>query len=313
MASKTAVAIRGLTKHFGAVKAVDGLELDVAKGEVLGLVGPNGAGKTTTIRILAGLTRPTAGEVHVHGKRVRPEDRTSRRLVGVCPQENVLYPEMTARENLEYLAALYGVDRRTRRKRAEAVLAGLELGEKADVRASRLSGGMRRRLTLAGALMHDPPVLVLDEPEAGLDPQTRLLVRRVIRKLKGTRTIVLTSHNMDEVDRLADRVAFVDHGRLVALGTPAALKAQLGDGDTLEITVTNGHAPQAAAALQEAGLGTVRARDHTITVRGLGLPRRFPEILAHVQAAGAALEDVRFRGNTLEDAFIALTGRGLRE
>ncbi|HET6406099.1 MAG TPA: ABC transporter ATP-binding protein [Candidatus Thermoplasmatota archaeon] len=304
---------RGLTRRFGELVAVDALSIRVHPGEIYGFLGPNGAGKTTSIRMMAGLLRPTAGSVHVLGQEVAPSAPDARRLVGLCPQENVVYPELTARENLEYAAALYDVPRAKRRERALTVLRELGLEEKAEARASALSGGMKRRLTMGLAIVHEPPVVVLDEPEAGLDPQTRVQVRSFIQTLRERHTVVLTSHNMDEVERLADRVAIVDQGRLVAEGTPHELKAKLGSGDLLEVTLADERAESVVAALRPHVAGDVAASGRVVSVRGLDLARQFPTLLATVQDAGAAVVDVRYRGNTLEDVFIALTGRGLRE
>ena len=312
MCATVVLETEGLTRRFGETLAVDGLDLQVREGEVYGFLGPNGAGKTTSIRMMAGLLRPTSGRVRVQGREVRVDDAEARRLLGLCPQENVLYPELTARENLEYAAALFGVPRRERRARADALLARLGLSEKAKARASGLSGGMKRRLTLGLALVHDPPVVVLDEPEAGLDPQTRVAVREVVRELGRTKTVVLTSHNMDEVERLADRVGIVDHGRLVAEGTPQELKARLGAVEVLEVTLARGDATRVAGALKESA-PDLAWEGQTLTLRGRDLARRLPELLARVAGEDAAVADVRYRGTTLEDVFIELTGRGLRE
>lgn len=304
---------RGLTRKFGDLVAVDELTIRVQPGEIYGFLGPNGAGKTTGIRMMAGLLRPTSGTVHVMGREVTPNSADARRLVGLCPQENVLYPELTVQENLEYAAALYDMPRAKRKERATAVLAELGLEEKAKARASALSGGMKRRLTMGLAIVHEPPVVVLDEPEAGLDPQTRVQVRDFIQSLRARHTVVLTSHNMDEVERLADRVAIVDKGRLIQEGTPAELKAKLGSGDHLEITLLQDEAERVASQLRHASPGDITVNGKAIGIRGLDLARQFPAILAKVQASGAEVADVRYRGNTLEDVFIALTGRGLRE
>jgi len=304
---------RDLSRSFGDLAAVDHLTIGVRQGEIYGFLGPNGAGKTTTIRMIAGLLRPTSGTVHVQGSEVTPQDPEARRLLGLCPQENVIYPELTARENLEYAAALFDVPRALRRARATEVLRSLDLTQKDKTRAAALSGGMKRRLTIGMAIVHDPPVVVLDEPEAGLDPQTRLGVREFIRSLRREKTVILTSHNMDEVERVADRVGIIDKGRLVVEGTPNELKAKLGSGDTIEITLASGTPEGVAEALRASTAGEVLVSDRTLTVRGLDLARQFPTILDKVSRAGAQIEDVRYRGNTLEDVFIHLTGRGLRE
>ncbi|MGB0651811.1 MAG: ABC transporter ATP-binding protein [Thermoplasmatota archaeon] len=308
-----AITMQALRRTFGEVAAVDGLDLEVQKGEILGFVGPNGAGKTTTIRMVTGLLRPSGGRLHVDG--VPAGSRLARRRVGLCPQENVLYPELTARENLIYAGLLHQVPRRLRRRRADDLLERLGLTAKAGTQADKLSGGMKRRLTLAMALIHDPPIVVLDEPEAGLDPQTRVAVREFIRSLRGKRTVLLTSHNMDEVERLADRVAFVDGGRLVALGTPGDLAARLGTGDTVEVSLdaTGASAADVAKAFAGAPVEAIAAADRSLLVRGRGLARKIPTVLATVQKAGGEVADLRYRGTTLEDAFIALTGRRLRE
>ena len=306
----TALSTRGLARSFGDVRAVDGLDLDVRAGEVYALLGPNGAGKTTTIRMLAGLLRPTQGRIEVLGHEVTPDRPDARRLLGLCPQENVLYPDLTARENLTYLAGLYGVPARERRRRADDLLAKLGLAEKAKARASALSGGMKRRLTVATALIHDPPVVVFDEPEAGLDPQTRVLVREFIRDLKAGKTVVLTSHNMDEVERVADRVAIMDHGRLLALGATHDLKRGLPE--RLEVHLAQGAADAAGADLRAAGFDA-RVAGNVVSVAGEGLARRFADVLEVVRKSGGEVADLRYRGATLEDVFIGLTGRGLRE
>lgn len=302
-----------LSRRFGDLTAVDKLTIGVRRGEVYGFLGPNGAGKTTTIRMMAGLLQPTQGEVVVDGREVSPRDPGARRLLGLCPQENVLYPELTARENLEYAGALFDVPRALRRERVEVVLRQLGLEEKAKTRASALSGGMKRRLTIGLALVHDPPVVVLDEPEAGLDPQARVGVRDFIRSLRQDHTIVLTSHNMDEVERIADRVGIIDHGKLVVEGTTHDLKGKLGGGDALEVTLAEGAAERVASALRASAFGEVVVHGRTVSVRGLELARQLPAILQKVSLTGATVEDVRYRGNTLEDVFLALTGRALRD
>ena len=307
-----AMETQGLTRRFGDLLAVEALDLQVQKGEILGFLGPNGAGKTTSIRMMTGLLAPTAGTVRILGRDIAQDPEAVREHVGVCPQENVLWTELTCEENLLFLADMYGLPRREGRERTRDLLARLGLTEKARTRADALSGGLKRRLTIAGALIHDPDIVVLDEPEAGLDPQARVVVREFIHSLKGTKTIILTTHNMDEAERLADRVAVVDRGRLIALDSAKRLKETVGAGDVLEVTVQGDPAPL-ASRLREAGAGEVSVLDRTLLVRGLDLARRFPALLGEVEKSGLAVEDVRYRPNSLEDVFIALTGRGLRE
>jgi len=307
-----ALVARNLVKDFGPLRAVDDLSLEIEEGEVFGFLGPNGAGKTTSIRMMTGLLPPTSGEVEVLGKRVRPGGGEAKGLVGVCPQEVVIWETLTALENVVFLGEMYGMGAGAARKRGLELLRMLSLEEKAHERAGDLSGGMKRRLNVAMALVHDPKLVVLDEPEAGLDPQARVVLREFIDGLRREKTVIFTTHNMDEAERLVDRVAIVDHGKLIALDTPANLKRRFGRGDAFEIKVRENAEPLARrlAALPGA---TVAHHETTVTILGLDLTSRLPQIVKEAEAAGAAVEDLRYRGNSLEDVFIALTGRGLRE
>jgi ABC-2 type transport system ATP-binding protein len=318
---ETVLETRNLTKRFGALTAVDDLSLQVYQGEVFGFLGPNGAGKTTSIHMMCGLLKPEAGQVFIHGRPVGGGDPSVRARVGVCPQETILWGKLTCLEQLEFMGEMYGVPGREARRRGAELLETLGLGNKAGELGGRLSGGMKRRLNLVLALVHDPEVLVLDEPEAGLDPQSRALVREFIRSLARRKTVILTTHNMDEAERLADRVAIIDHGRLLVLDTPDALKRAAGEGDVLEITIASGLDPStgsggvlkpASAILAMPGL-EVSTVNHTLTVRGRGLVERLPGLLESLRTAGVEISDVRLRANTLEDVFPSLTGRRLRE
>lgn len=306
----SAVVARELTKDFGQVRAVDSLSLDIKEGEVFGFLGPNGAGKTTSIRMMTGLLAPTSGETLILGERVVPGGGRAKSLTGVCPQELVLWENLTALENLEFLADMYDVPTTDGKRRARELLDMLGLTEKTNERASALSGGMRRRLNVAMALIHDPKVVVLDEPEAGLDPQARVVLREFLQGLRHEKTILFTTHNMDEAERLVDRVAIVDHGKLIALDTPTNLKRRIGKGDALEIKVKA--TPEQLASRLKSLPGTeVAVIDSTVVIRGLDLAARFPQIVKETEAFD--VEDMRYRGNSLEDVFISLTGRGLRE
>ncbi|MHB8603730.1 MAG: ABC transporter ATP-binding protein [Thermoplasmatota archaeon] len=327
-----AVKVRGLTKRFGDLVAVDGLDLDVNEGEIFGFLGPNGAGKTTTISIMTGLLKPTSGTTEVLGQQIiAGGNADARALIGVAPQDAVLWKTLTCEENLTFIGEMYGLHASEAERRATALLAQVGLTDKTAVRADELSGGMKRRLNMAMALMHEPKVLVLDEPEAGLDPQARVVVRDFLRAMKGSRTIILTTHNMDEAERIVDRVGIIDHGKLIALDTPEALKDKFGAGDVIEVqlasraTTGEGGAADSAAEppafdvapvaqrLRDLKLGDVATVGQTVIVRGLGLASQFPAVLREVEASGAKIVDVRYRANTLEDVFIALTGRALRE
>ncbi len=314
--SNVVLKTEGLTKRYGALTAVKDLSLEVYEGEVFGFLGPNGAGKTTAINMMCGLLRPDAGQVLVRGVPIAQADDEIRARVGVCPQDIVLWERLTCLEQLQFIGQMYGLDRREARQRGERLLEELDLRDKRRVQARRLSGGMKRRLNLAMALVHDPDIVVLDEPEAGLDPQSRLKVREYIQSLARKKTVILTTHNMDEADRVADRVAIIDHGELLVLDTPEALKRRVGEGDVVEIDL-DGLANNAASVLQavEPLVGQVWLDEELgqLTVRALNAVGALPAILDALEASGLQAGDVRVRKNTLEDVFIQLTGRRLRE
>jgi ABC-2 type transport system ATP-binding protein len=305
-----------LVKRYGTLTAVNGLSLEVYEGEVFGFLGPNGAGKTTSINMLCGLLRPDAGRVLVRGVPLDSGVAETRTRVGMCPQSMVLWERLTCLEQLEFMGRMYGVPGRTARQRSLKLLDDLDLADKRDQQARALSGGMQRRLNLAMALVHDPEILVLDEPEAGLDPQSRVRVREYLQSLARKKTVILTTHNMDEADRVVDRVAIIDHGALLELDTPEALKQRVGEGDVIEIRLGNGLKDEAEARAALAGLAAevrLEAATHTLRVRALNAVAELAAILAALTAAGAQPSEVNIRTNTLEDVFLKLTGRGLRE
>jgi ABC-2 type transport system ATP-binding protein len=301
----------GLTKRYGSLTAVDNLSLEIYGCEIFGFLGPNGAGKTTSISMMCGLLKPTAGRVLIHSQLVHGGSPEVRARVGVCPQETVLWEKLTCLEQLEFIGEQYGVPRRAARHRGGELLEILGLSPKANTLAGKLSGGMKRRLNLALALVHDPEILVLDEPEAGLDPQSRVLVRDYVRSLARRKTVILTTHNMDEADRMADRVAIIDHGKLLVVDTPEALKRAVGEGDVLEMDAWLDPLP--VKVILGGYFPDVTSINHTVTVRGRDLLARLPEILASLQQAGIETDHIQLRTNTLEDVFLSLTGRRLRE
>ena len=312
MSASLVLETRGLTKQYGALTAVADLSLAVQEGEILGFLGPNGAGKTTSINMMCGLLRPDSGQVLIHGLPVQGGDRKIRTRVGVCPQETIVWDKLTCLEQLEFMGEMYALPRKQARRRALELLERVELREKARELGSRLSGGMRRRLNLILALVHDPEVLVLDEPEAGLDPQSRVLVREYIRSLARRKTVILTTQNMDEAERLADRVAIIDHGRLLVVDTPEALKGTVGEGDILELEMEGHTSRETGEVLRRFELD-ISLGDRNLSLRGRGVVKHLNEILEALEAAGAPVKEVRLRSCTLEDVFLALTGRRLRE
>jgi ABC-2 type transport system ATP-binding protein len=262
------------------------------------------------------LLQPDAGQVVIRDVPVTEADDKMRARVGVCPQDIVLWERLTCLEQLQFIGQMYGLSGKEARQRSEELLVELDLLDKRKKQARTLSGGMQRRLNLAMALVHDPEIVVLDEPEAGLDPQSRIKVREYIQSLARQKTVILTTHNMDEADRVADRVAIIDHGELLVLDTPEALKRRVGEGDVVEIDLDgpadNGHQvlEQVETLVSDALLDKERG---LLTVRALNAVGTLPAILDVVEAAGLRAGDVRVRKNTLEDVFIQLTGRRLRE
>ena len=222
-----AVELENLTKHYGTVKAVDGLTLTIGEGEVFGLLGPNGSGKTTTINCLCGIVDPTGGTARVGGFDVRTESAKVREILGVCPQDTAVYPYLTASENVELFGSLYSVAGDSLKRNADYVLEKVGLGDEAGRRVGKYSGGMKRRVSIAMALVHDPRIVFLDEPSVGMDPQSRRAMWDFIAELSDRgKTVLLTTHYMEEAEELCDRVGVIDHGKLIELGEPGSLKSK---------------------------------------------------------------------------------------
>jgi ABC-2 type transport system ATP-binding protein len=305
----------GLTKSYGDLVAVDGLSMDVRRGEILGFLGPNGAGKTTSITMICGLLKSDSGEVLVNGLSLSKHIRECRRMMGLCPQNLIIWETLTCLEQLEFMGRLYDLPAKSARKKALELLGFLGLEAKKNKLAKTLSGGMKRRLNIALALVHDPRILILDEPTAGLDPQSRVLVREYIQSLKTGMTVILTTHEMDEADRLSDRVAVIDHGKLLVLDTPDHLKERIGEGDVLEIKVAGG-GEETLDRLQRGlpdGIRHLAREQNTLRFVGSDIPAILPSLMDQLRTSGLKMEDLTVRKKTLEDVFIALTGRRLRE
>jgi ABC-2 type transport system ATP-binding protein len=309
-----ALQLQGLTKRYGDLVAVDDLTLQIRKGEIFGFLGPNGAGKTTTINMMVGLLSPTSGAVLING-----QDRTQapKRSIGICPQDLVLWEELTCTENLIVMGDMYDLPRAVTKERVRSLLAALTLSDKANARVSQLSGGMKRRLNIALAVIHDPDIVVLDEPSTGLDPQSRLLLWDFVRSLKNKegKTIILTTHVMQEADALSDRIAIIDHGKLLQFDTPANLKKKIGSGDIIEMQLTEQEKNEAVIEDLKSVNGILEINDASgkITIRALNAVNLLPEIIERVDAIRTRVADISIRENTLEDVFIYLTGRRLRE
>ena len=232
------VKLERVSKHFGPIKAVDGLSLEIRKGEVFGLLGPNGAGKTTTVRMVCGLLKPTSGRILVMGYEMPREALKARKHIGLLPQESDVYEMLTGRENLEYFARLYGLEGEELNRRVEEVLELVGLSKRADDRAGEYSGGMKRRLMVARAIVHDPDIVILDEPTMGLDVFAVRRIRSLIKKLaEGGRTVILTTNDLEDAERTCDRVAIIDKGRLLALGSIKELEERFQEKGLEEVFV----------------------------------------------------------------------------
>ncbi|HET7474631.1 MAG TPA: ATP-binding cassette domain-containing protein [Dermatophilaceae bacterium] len=310
-----AVLARGLVKHYGQVKALDGVDLTVPQGTVVALLGPNGAGKTTAVRILTTLVKPTAGAATVAGVDVLRHPQEVRRHIGLSGQFAAVDEYLTGRENLEMVGRLYHLGAKRSRDRAAELLSQFRLEESADRMSKTYSGGMRRRLDLAGALVASPPVLFLDEPTTGLDPRSRVEMWDVIQTLvRGGTSLLLTTQYLEEADLLADHIVVIDHGRVIAEGTADELKAQVG-GERLAVTVSDAaQLDRACTVLEPLGVGAVVVEAHR---RALLLPvsggaATLTDALRRLDGDGIALDDVGLRRPTLDDVFLALTGHAAR-
>jgi ABC-2 type transport system ATP-binding protein len=306
--------VSSLTKRFGDLTAVDRLSLEVRRGEILGFLGPNGAGKTTSLRMMCGLLRPDEGTVEINGKPLVAGRSRGLKEIGVAPQNLVIWETLTCLEQLELAARLYDQPRREARARAEHLLNVFGLGDKARRLGKTLSGGMQRRLNIALGLVHEPELLFLDEPQAGLDPQSRVRVRDYVQSLRGAMTVIITTHDMEEAEKLCDRVCIIDHGKLLVLDTVDRLKSQLGQAGLIEIIVDAEAAQTLLPAVAPlAPPGTFVAEGASLCFPGAGLAELPAKVLAEVSRLGLRLAAVRTREATLEDVFIGLTGRRLRE
>ena len=307
-----AIEAEGLERTFkGGIRAVDGVDLVVAPGEIYGFLGPNGAGKTTMVRMLTTLLRPTGGRARVAGHDVVEDPAAVRRSIGVALQDAAIDPFMTGRELLRLQTVLHGLGRAPGRARADELLDRVGLVEAANRRVGTYSGGMRRRLDLALALVHVPSVLFLDEPTTGLDPVSRIALWDEVRRLNEENgiSVFLTTHYLEEADQLAARVGIIDGGRIVAEGTPAALKAEVGD-PTLTLTLADpGQRDAARAAL--AGLGPEVPADGRVAVRLPGGATRLPDAVRALDEAGVVAAEIDLAQPTLDDVFVAKTGRHL--
>ncbi|VVB63643.1 putative ABC transporter ATP-binding protein [uncultured archaeon] len=313
-ADDSAISLRGLTKRFGDLVAVDSVNLEIAKGELFGLLGPNGAGKTTLIKMLTTMLRPTEGEARVWGHNVAKERNEVRSSIGVVFQDPSIDNMLTGRENLDFHGRMYGMDGSLRKKRIDEVLELVDLTDKANIKMEDYSGGMQRRLEIARGLMHHPKVLFLDEPTLGLDAQTRRYIWKYVEEMNAREgvTIVLTTHYMEEADYLCDRVAIIDNGRIVALDTPKNLKDLIG-ADTITLEVQSGSDALIQSLKSFDWIKSIATSNGTIELRVDHAQARIPEVMIEAYKNKTLIKSVGLHEPTLEDVLLKFTGKKIRE
>lgn len=335
------VSVRDLAKRFGDLTAVDGVSFDVAEGEIFGLLGPNGAGKTTTISVISCLLTADGGEVTVAGHSTKTASLQARAALGIVPQEIALYPTLTAAENLKFWARMYGLSGKALSEAVDYGLAMAGLEDKAKKRVETFSGGMKRRINIAAGVLHRPRVLLMDEPTVGIDPQSRNHILETVRSLnREGMTVLYTSHYMEEVETLCDRVGIIDHGKLIAMGTLDEVRSLVGDEDRIHVTIGDGLATEPADAAQPVADGDVSAAEPVAPAEVVAAAERVRLLpgVTRVEATGSALEVLAPDGAAvlagvveavtrtgaqvraievvepnLESVFLHLTGRGLRD
>jgi ABC-2 type transport system ATP-binding protein len=307
-----AIQIQNLSRHFNDIVAVDNISFDIHQGEIFGLLGPNGAGKTTTLSMLATMLTPTSGTATVNGIDIEKDPDGVRKSIGIVFQDQSLDEELTAWENMDFHGRLYRIPKLTRDQRITDLLTLVELNDRRDDIVKTFSGGMRRRLEIARGLLHHPAVLFLDEPTLGLDPQTRNHLWNYIATLAKEKsiTIILTTHYMDEADRLCNRIAIIDHGKIIAIETPKNLKDGLG-GDL--VTISSPDPAAVAAALKEPWVARVETHNNEVIVSLKNADQHIVTIVTLLNARQVPITSIAIHKPTLEDVFLSFTGRTIRE
>ena len=305
------IELNNVVKKFDNKTVVNNLNLKINKGEIFGFLGPNGAGKSTSINMIVGILNPTSGQVLIEGRKINEYDKSK---MGICPQEIILWDKLTCYENLYTIGKLYDMDSKTLKKRINELLDKLQLTNEKNTKADKLSGGMRRRINIAMATIHNPELLILDEPSEGLDPQSRrLLWDYILHQKQSGKTLILTTHLMDEADFLSDRVAIINNGELIKSDTPYNLKSSVGEGDIVDITVDKNTEKITEDFSKIEGITNITCNNQIITLNLLNATSKLPELIKIIELNDSNLIDIKMRQNTLEDVFIELTGKELVE
>jgi ABC-2 type transport system ATP-binding protein len=309
------IDVQNVTKRFGSFTAVDGISFQVGHGEIFGLLGPNGAGKSTLIRMLTTLIPVTSGTARVNGFDVAKDPNGVRRSIGVIPQAMTSDLELSVEENLLIFSKFYGVPREKRKRLIPELLAAVELTAWADKPVKNLSGGMRRRVEIARGLVHEPKIFFLDEPTTGLDPVSRVAVWEMLQRIKSERdlTVLLTTHYMDEADKLCDRIAIVDHGKLVALDSPLKLKASIPGKNVLEVSFSSPPADWADRLKQLPDVESISGHDNIFKISSHNGPATTMALMDSAAQAGIAVQSLSVQSTSLDDVFVHYTGRQLRD
>lgn len=312
--TKVVLSVRNISKYYGNLTAVDSLSFDVYKGEIFGFLGPNGAGKTTSISMISGLIPSDAGEIIINSQPLS-QKKDANFSIGMCPQNIVIWNNLTCLEQIIFMGQMYGMASNPAKKKALELLDELGLIEKKNSLGGTLSGGMKRRLNIILALIHDPDLVILDEPEAGLDPQSRVFVRDFIKGLALKKTVILTTHDMDEAERLSDRIAIIDKGKLLVLDTPENLNKSMAGKEVVEFTVDK--APKSTFKEIENVLaafgGHASFVQNKISIMSDSAVESIKRIIPILASYSIPYDDIKIRKKSLEDVFISLTGRGLRD
>lgn len=308
------IELQEIVKEYPSVKAVQGISLTIQQGETYGLLGPNGAGKSTTIGMIATLITPTAGEIYVKGHNLKKESQHAKSLLGLVPQEIALYPTLTARENLDFWGKIYGLKGNTLKERITTNLELVGLSHRADERIETYSGGMKRRINIAVGLMNQPEILIMDEPTVGVDPQSRNHILETIKTLNQQgMTIIYTSHYMEEVEFLCDRIGIMDHGQLIAEGSKEELTQLIGSYHTIKVTAKDIDENIFPSLLGVAGVHDVALVEDRLEILTLEDKTLLPTLIQIIHDHGKSIESVQISEPNLESVFLHLTGRALRD